>query len=168
MDVQFHLKEADFVSAHWVHVKRHWWRFLSRHRWAAEIALAALAVVVLHPETRRVSAWILLGGVALVAAIVIRYRWSWHRQFQKRGERAISASVSEESITVRGGTQDVVRRWSEVAYVDESDRIFLFGAAKGRVLFLPKSALSQAQIVELRLLISSNAKGKAKLMSAVA
>jgi len=164
MESRFPLKEADLVSAHWTYTKRHWWRFLSRHKRAAEIALASLAIVTLHPETRRVSAWILLAALVPVVGVILRYRWTWHREFQDYGERIISATVDGESIRLRG-RRDVVRRWNEIAYVDESRRVFLFGTVNGSVLFLPRAALSHAQLAELRLLILTNAKGKTKLAS---
>jgi hypothetical protein len=168
MDIQFHLKEADFVSAGWMYVKQHWWRFLYRYRHPLEIAGAALAIIVLHPESRRDAAWVLLVGLALIGCVLLRYRWVWHRQFQRFGERTVSATVNLESISLRGGKQETVRRSGEFTYICESDRIFLFSTVKGGILFLPKAPLSEAQIGELRCLISAHATGKVKLVTGVA
>jgi hypothetical protein len=168
MEVQFHLKEADQVAAGWSYIKHRWLRYLYRHRHPVAIAGAALAIVVLHPESRRDAVWVFVLGLALIALVLLRYRWAWHRQFQRFGERTMSATVNEEAIRLRGAKHEVVRRWEQFAYISESDRVFLFVTFEGRILFLPKTALSQAQIAELRSLISANAKAKVKLAPGIA
>jgi hypothetical protein len=168
MDMQFHAKEADFVSANWAYLKRHWWPFVFNYRLPIGMFVVAIAVLFLHPESSQGSRWILAIGIGLGAYVVVAHRWSWHRQFQRsaRARQLISATVNGDFIRLSAENYKVVTSWSDLTDIYESDRVFMFATSKGTVMFLPKASLSKAQIEELRSLISVNARGKVRLASA--
>ena len=163
MDFQFHFKEADYASANWAYIKRHWWRFVYAYRLPIGLTGASIAVILQYPNTWREIVWILAIGVGLIIYILITYRWYWYRQSQGFGQRLISATVDGESIRLRGARNEIVRQWREVTDIYESNRVFVFGSANSKILFLPKVAMSQPQINELHALISANAKGRVRL-----
>jgi hypothetical protein len=163
LDHQFHWTEPDYLSANWAYLKRNWWSFVYGFRLPIGIATASVVVILQNPNSWRDIVGILAVGIGLIAYILITYRWSWRRKFQSFGQGLISATVDGESIRLRGARNVVTMQWLEITDIYESNRVFLFGRSKSRLLFLPKAAMNQPQINELRDLISANAKGKVRL-----
>jgi hypothetical protein len=170
MNIHFHMNEADYVSANWAYFRHHWLRFLYGYRLPIGISGAAIAVMLVHPERSQDAAWILSIGIGLIAYILIAHRWTSHRQFQRSPfrQRLVSATINGDSVRLSVENHEVVKTWSELTDIYESHRLFLFGTAKGKILFLPKASMSEPQIKELRSLISAKAMGKVKLTSAIA
>lgn len=165
MDFQFHSTEPDYLSANWAYTKRHWWSLVYGYRLPIGIAAASVAVILQYPESWRTIVWTLAVGIGLITYILITHRWNWRRQFQSFGQGLISATVDGESITLRGARYGTNMQWREITDIYESNRVFLFGRTKSRLLFLPKAAMSEPQVNELLGLISTNAKGKVRLAS---
>jgi len=163
MEVSFQLNETDYVSANLAYFRRRWWPLLYGYRLPIGIAVIAFAVILQHPESGRDVVGLFAVGIGLIAYILITYRWTWRRRYEAFGQRTVSATIDRDSIRFHGGRQEVVRGWTEFADIHETNRIFLFEMRNRRVFFLPKSAMNQTQINELRNLISANAKGKVKL-----
>jgi hypothetical protein len=163
VDFQFHWAEPDYVSANWAYIKRHWWSYVYSYRVPIGIAAASVAVILQYPESSSSIVWILAVGIGLIAYILLTYRWTWRRQSQQFGQGLISATVDGESIRLSGARYRIVKQWREISDIYESNRVFVFGSGKTKLLFLPKAAMSAAQVNELRDLISANATGKVKL-----
>jgi hypothetical protein len=75
----------------------------------------------------------------------------------------VSVTIDGKSVRLSGRGFDVAREWAEFSDIFESKRVFMFGRAGDKILFLPKSGMNESQIVELRTLISAYAKGNVKL-----
>jgi len=163
VDIQFQWTEPDYVSANWAYIKRHWWRFIYGYRLPIGIAAASMAVILQYPESWRSIIGILAVGIGLIIYVLITHRWNWRRQFRQFGQGVISGAVDRESIRLHGARYGITMKWSEMTDIYESSRVFLFGRNKSRLLFLPKAAMSQLQISELRDLISVHAKGKIRM-----
>jgi hypothetical protein len=98
------------------------------------------------------------------------YRRNWNRYFKKTPlwNDIVSATVDGQSIRLVGQSFKVNKDWGEFPNIYESTRLFIFGRGDNKLLFLPKSGMSESQIGELRAIISASAKGEVNLASSVA
>lgn len=167
MEIQFHLAEADYASASRTYLKHNPWTFFLAFRYPIGIAVAAIAISVQHPDALQSAGWVLAIGIGLGAYFWAVYRRNWYRRFRGRpvGHRLISATIDGDSISFRGQTQEVAGRWDKFRDIFESNRFFVFEGTNRRVLFIPKAALTELQLQELRGVISANAKCKVRLMT---
>lgn len=170
MEVQFRMAEPDYVSANWTYLKQRPWRFVLGYRFPIGLAAVALLIIAKNPERWVDVGCILAVGLTLIGYIFLAHRWSWHRQFQQQGlgERLISLTIDAQSVRLREKTNELASRWDEISFIHEAHLIFMFGTVKGKLIYLPKTAMSQTQIHELKMLIAANARCKVRLTSSAA
>jgi hypothetical protein len=125
---------------------------------------------VQHPD-KWFNFLLLLSMLAVLVAIsLLIQRWRWHRQFAKTPmfHDSVTANIDNQSLRLKGQTFESSQYWGQFSDVYESSRVFVFGTADNRFVFLPKSGMNPSQIAEMRTLINANAKGKVKLSVALA
>jgi hypothetical protein len=170
MTIRFRWTDSDIASAHWAYLMQRPWRLARQFR--RPIVAVAVSIVILfqYPASWQTVGWLILLDVGTIAFDLFFYRRNWNQYFKKTPlwNDALSATVDGQSIRLEGQTFKVDKDWGEFTNVYESARLFVFGRADNKLLFLPKSGISESQIRELRAIISTSAKGKVKLSSSVA
>jgi hypothetical protein len=170
MTIQLHWTESDIASAHWAYLRHSPWRLARQFRRPIVAIAVSTMILFQYPESWQIIGWLILFNTGTIAFDMFFYRRNWNRYFKKTPlwNDLVSATVDGQSIRLEGQTFEVNKDWAEFTNVYESARLFVFGRADNKLLFLPKSGMSESQIRELRAIISTSAKGKVKLESPVA
>jgi hypothetical protein len=170
MTIQLRWTESDIASAHWAYLRYSPWRLARQFR--RPIVAVAVSIIILfqYPESWRIVGWLILLDVGAIAFDMFFYRRTWNQYFKKTPlwNDIVSATVDGQSIRLEAQSFKIAKDWGEFANIYESTRLFVFGRSDNKLLFLPKSGISESQIVELRTIISASAKGTVNLGSPVA
>lgn len=166
MILQLSWSDADITSAYWAYLRRNPWRFIRYFRYPI-VAIAVSAMIILqYPQS-----WQIVGGLILFDAGTIAYEILLsHRNVRKRFKNwrfwqdAASATIDGHSLRLKGQTSEQEIAWAQFSDIFESKRLFLLTTARKRILFLPKSGMNEPEIIELRMLIATYARGKVKLL----
>ena len=167
MTAQFHWKEADFVSAQKVWLRRHPWAHLRGYWFPVVIAVLSVAIVVFKPEVGLKG----LVGIALALILfgfsALRTRWRWHRDFRQTPlwRDQVTAKVDQHGVNLRSQSYDIHRSWGECSDIYEAEGVIVFEAANESFVFLPKRDMSRAKLLELKTAIRTYARVEAQLAS---
>ena len=167
MMVQLRWTDADVAAAQWAYLKHNPWRFIRYLRYPIVAVVVSGIVLVQYPESWQVVGWLVLFDVGTIAYQFFISRRITIRRFKKSRlwQDIVSVTIDGQSLRLSGRGFEVTREWSEYSDVFESGRVFMFGRGGNKILFLPKSGMNESEIVELRTLVSTYAKGKVKLVS---
>jgi len=165
MNVQLRWSDADVASAHWSYLRHNPWPFIRYFRYSIVAVTVSGIILFQYPESWYVVGWLILFDAGTVAYQLLLSRRSTNQRFKKSRlwQDAVSVTIDEKSIRLTRVGFDKAIEWSEFSDIYESKGIFMFGRTGKKILFLPKSGMNESQIVELRLLISTYAKGKVRL-----
>jgi hypothetical protein len=170
MTIKLRWTESDIASAHWAYLRHSPWRLARQFR--RPIVAIAVSTVILfqYPESWQIIGWLILFNAGTITFDMFFYRRNWNRYFKKTPlwNDIVSATFDGQSVRLVGQSFKVNKDWGEFPNIYESTRLFIFGRGDNKLLFLPKSGMSEAQIGELRAIISASAKGEVNLASSVA
>ncbi len=152
MTLTFNWSESDYVSAYWTWLRRHPWKVVLGFWYSLFIlAMVVVAAIRSRQNWRTQLAYV---GVALGAGLIgyIRTRWSLHRYFRKNlfPDGLVTATVDDRGISLNAHGAGKALLWKEVSQVHESTRVVVIEKGKEEYVFLPKSAMSDPQVYELR------------------
>ena len=170
MTIQLRWTESDIASAHWAYLRQSPWRLARQFR-RPIVAVAVSSIILFqYPGSWQIVGWLILLDVGTIAFDMFFYRRNWNQYFKKTPlwNDIVSVTIDGQSIRLEGQSFKVNKDWGEFSNVYESARLFVFRRADNKLLFLPKSGMSESQIGELRAIISASAKAKVKLASPVA
>jgi hypothetical protein len=157
MTLAFNWAESDYVSAYWAWLRRRPWK-IALGFWYSLFILGMVAIgAIRNPQNWRMQ---LAGvGIALGAGAIgyVRTRWGLHRHFKKSllPDGPVTATVDDRgvSLNVRGPGKSL--SWTECSQFHESIKVVVLEKGKNEYIFLPKSAMSDTQVRELRGLAAS-------------
>jgi hypothetical protein len=106
------------------------------HEWRNELLAVILAVLLAMPET-------------------IRTWRRWHRHFNRSlsTDTENVATIDERGVTIAAQGRQQMHPWPGFSRVYDSRRVVVFEKDADHLLFLPKAAMSGAQLGELRRLV---------------
>jgi hypothetical protein len=166
MILQLSWSDGEITSAYWAYVRRNPWLLIRYFRYPIVAIAVSAVIIVQYPQS-----WQVVGGLLLFDAGTIAYEMLLsHRNMRKRFKNwrswqdFASATIDGHSLRLKGQTSEQEIAWSRFSDIFESKRLFLLTAGRKRILFLPKSGMSDSEIFELRTLIATCARGKVKLL----
>jgi hypothetical protein len=167
MTIQFRWTDSDIASAHWAYLMQRPWRLARQFRRPIVAVAVSIGILFQYPASWQTVGWLILLDVGTIAFDLFFYRRNWNQYFKKTPlwNDTLSATVDGQSIRLEGQSFKLNKNWEEFSNICESARLFVFGRADNKLLFLPKSGMSESQIAELRAIISASAKGTVKLAS---
>jgi hypothetical protein len=167
MMAQLKWTDDDVASAHWAYLKRNPWRFIRYFRYPIVAVAVSIIVLVQYPESWQIVGWLVFFDAGTIAYQLFLSRRNTNRRFKnsRLWQDLVTVTIDDRSIRLSGRGFDAERHWTDYSDFFESKRIFMFGRAGSKILFLPKSGMNESQIVELRTLISTYSKGKVMLAS---
>jgi hypothetical protein len=170
MTLQFSWTDSDIASAHWAYLMQHPWRLARQFRRPLVAGAVSIVILFQYPASWQIVGWLILLDVGAIAFDLFFYRRNWNKYFKKTPlwNDILSATVDGQSIRLEGQSFKVNKNWEEFSSIYESARLFVSGRVDNKLLFLPKSGMSESQIAELRAIISASAKGTVKLASPAA
>jgi hypothetical protein len=165
MTIVFRYHEADFVSAHWVYLLRHRFRFIYAFRLPLCMVAIGAIVIIEYPGSWQSLARLIVIGTGMLAFVLYGYWRNWIRRFSVEGfsHQIVTAEVDPAGLKTRVQTREAFYPWTAFSDIAESRRVFVFSRPDATFILLPKSEMALAQLEELRNLIASNAKGRVKL-----
>jgi hypothetical protein len=170
MTVPLRWTDADVASAHWAFLKNNPWRLVRYFRYPIVAVIVSGIILIKYPESPQVVGWLALFDAGTIAYELFLFRQVANRRFKdsRWWRDMVSATVDAKAVLLFGRNFDFAREWPEFSEIYETRRVFAFGMVGQKILFLPKSGMDESQTVELRILISTYAKGKVRLARAVA
>ncbi|MGH9701515.1 MAG: YcxB family protein [Candidatus Acidiferrales bacterium] len=156
MTIEFCWVESDYVSTQCSRLLHHPGRLLRDFFWPLSIItfsliLAIIVIATHHPDWR--AAFDLAVAIPLFIAVpcLVNARWQWHKQFQRVFSTHIntSATIDEKGVTLEGNIRKA-HLWVGFTGIYESRRVVLMVEGGENFIFLPKCAMSAAQMAELR------------------
>jgi hypothetical protein len=136
MEVQFRTTESDYLAA--------------RLAWSLALWPVLLLYLVMHPFYAPA-----LRGFVVVAlwdiGEVLLIRWQWQKQFAKSNiaNTEVSATIDERGVTLCVHGEQKTYWWAGFSQIYESSRVVVFERPYADVLYVPKRAMSTAQLTEL-------------------
>lgn len=120
-----------------------------------------------HPEKGVVALLIALVVVLSAAPSVLIMRWRWHRQFQKSRLAGVqmTADINERGVTLSAHGGQKIHLSAGFSQIYESRSVVMFEQGDSDYLFLPKRAMTGAQLAELKRLADSVPNCKVNLSS---
>ena len=167
MTAQFHWREADYVSAQKVWLRRHPWAHLRGYWFPVLMAAISVAVVMFKPEWGVKS----LVGIALAlllfafSALMTRWRWHWHFKRTPLWHEEVTAKADQHGVNLRSESINVHRSWGECSQISGADGCIVFETANQSFVFIPKRDLSFAQLLDLKTAIKTYARVQPELAS---
>jgi hypothetical protein len=167
MMAQLKWTDADVGSAHWAYLKHNPWRFIRYFRYPIVAVAVSFIVLIQHPDSWQIVGWLIFFDAGAIAYQLFLSKRNTNRRFKnsRLWQGLVTVTIDGRSIRLSGQGFDVERHWADYSEFFESKRVFMFGRAGSKILFLPKSGMNEPQIVELRTLISTYAKGNVALAS---
>ena len=165
MTAQFHWREADYVSAQKVWLRRHPWAHLRGYWFPVVVAALSVAVVVLKPEVGAKG----LVGIALAlllfgfSAVLTRWRWHWHFKRTPLWHDEVTARVDQHGLNLRSQSINLHRSWGECSQIYEAGGVIVFETENHSFVFLPKRDMSYAQLLDLKTTIRTYARVRPEL-----
>ena len=172
MDIQFRPTELDYVAAQTAWSMRHP-AALGRRGFFALMILALLPVLLVGFASGTV-AWQMAPRLLIIESFpVIAYllmRRDWHKQFAKSSlaNTDVAATVDERGVTLSMRGEHKTHWWAGFSRIYESSRVVIFEKGYGDFVYLPKRAMSTAQLAELVQLASLATNCKVRLASPLA
>ena len=165
MEVQFRATESDYLAARMAWSLRHPLRVdTSRRGLISLMALALWPVLLLylamHPFSRPVLRGFILASLWNILEVLL-IRWEWRRQFAKSNiaNTDVSAAIDERGLTLSARGDQITYWWASFSQIYESSRVVVFEKPYADLLYIPKRAMTSAQLTEL-VRIASTAQSK--------
>lgn len=161
MTLTFRCTESDYASARYVWSLRHLWTLFNQApELGAAVGAVLLSIFVLavssHQDHRPdwQGAYYLIAGGLLFCAIpaLLGLRWRIHREFKQKFPAAwdASATVDENGINLPARGSGKEHLWAGFTRIYESRRVVVMETGGKDFIFLPKSAMSGAQLQEFK------------------
>ena len=157
MTLTFNWTEADYVSSYWAWLLRRPWK-IALGFWYSFLILGMVVVgAITNPHNWRTQ--LVYAALALGAGILgfIRTRWNMHRSFKNAllPEGLVTTTVGERGIALKARGVERTLLWAELSRFYESSKVLVLEKGDKEYMFLPKMAMGDAQISELRTLAAS-------------
>jgi hypothetical protein len=152
MTLLFNWTESDYVSAYWAWLVRRPWK-IALAFWYSLLILGMVVVGAMRNSqnwrTQLVYVAIALGAAALGFA---RTRWNMHRSFKNvlLPDGLVTAGVDERGMSLSAQGVEKSYLWSDFSRVYETRSVVVLEKWANEYIFLPKSAMVDAQLDELR------------------
>jgi len=168
MDIPLRWESADATSAFWAYLRHKPGPLIRYFRSSIVAVVVSGIVVVQYPESWQTVGGLVLFDAALVAYQILVSKRNANQRFKNSQTMQNVSLIAIDGNSIRLSGQNVRRemQWEEFPAILESRRVFLFVGRRNRVLYIPKSGLAELQVIEVRSLISANARGKVQLASA--
>jgi hypothetical protein len=159
MTLLFNWAESDYVSAYWAWLLRRPWK-IALGSWYSLLILGMVVVGAIRDSqnwrTQLVYAAIALGAAAVGFA---RTRWNMHRLFKNvlLPDGLVTAGVDERGISLSAQGVEKPHLWTEFSRVYETRSVVVLEKGANEYIFLPKSAMVDGQLDELRRQVASAA-----------
>lgn len=154
MTLQFCWTESDYVSAQCSRLLHHPWRVVRDFFRPLAIIVVSLmlsiTVVATHsPDWRAAFDFAVVVPLVFAAPCLLGLRWRWHKQFRRKFSANVNstATIDEKGVILTGHKAHL---WVGFTGIYESSRVVLMEEGGDDFIFLPKSAMSAAQLVELK------------------
>jgi hypothetical protein len=170
MIVQLRWADADIASAYWAYLKRNPGRLARYFRYPIVAIVVSGVVLVQYPGSWQLVGWLVLFDVGTIAYQLLISQRNANRRFKNSRllKDSVSVTIDGRSIRFSGPELEREKQWSEFSDIFESKRLFMFIAVSNKILFIPKSGLSDPQIAELRVLIATYAMGTVRVVNSAA
>ncbi len=172
--LQFRWTEADYASARYHWSLRHTWSVYKQFPelgyavGALFLALFILAISLYQdhrPDWQ--GAYALAAGGLLLCGLpaFLGLRWRIHRDFRRTfpGRTDGTATIDDGGVTLSTGGAQKKRLWTGFTRIYESRRVIVMESGGTDFIFLPKSAMSGAQLDELKRLTTKTLDCNVKL-----
>jgi len=162
MILEFCWDESDYVAARFSWLLHHPWEMYQAFPGAVSAALVCvlltiLAVASYRPDWRMAFDFAVLGPVFFVAPWLLWARWRFHREFRRKFSTCLDATaiIDERGVTLPLGGPPKTHLWVGFTRIYESHRVIVLETGGKDFIFLPKSAMSGAQLEELKRLAAA-------------
>jgi len=126
-----------------------------------------LVTAAFNPEKWWLALPISLIAVLSAAPSFLIMRWRWHRQFLKSqlADTEMTADIDERGVTLAAHSDRKTHLWAGFSQIYESRSVVMLEKGDSDYLFLPKRAMSGAQLAELKRFADLAPNCKVKLTS---
>jgi len=157
MTLLFSWIESDCVSAYWAWLLRRPWKIALGFWYSLFILGIVVVAAIKSPHNWRaqlVGATIAVGAAALG---FVRTRWNLHRYFKNvlLPDGLVTTTVDERGVSLKARGTEKLLLWAELSRFYESSKVMVLEKGKNEYMFLPKTAMGDTQISELRTLAAS-------------
>ncbi len=156
MTLEFCRTESDYRAARFSWLLHHPWKAFEEFPDQVAGIAACLLVSVLAFADREVD-WRMafrsvVFGALIAAAGYAWFLWRSHAQFRRKfsANASVTAGIDERGITLTGGANHRPFLWVGFTRIYESGRVIVMETGGDDFIFLPKRAMSEAQLAELR------------------
>lgn len=80
----------------------------------------------------------------------------------------VSVTVDGQGIKLKGQSFEAVDYWGTISEIHETNKVFMFFSPSNAFIFFPKREMAVLEVIEVRSVIASNAKGKVRLATSSA
>jgi hypothetical protein len=171
MEIHFCHVESDYIAAQTAWTLHRPWKII-RGYWYSLIVLGIVIFgVIVNPNGWRLELLVGVGVIVATTPSLLITWWRWHRQF-KRLELAnvdVTATVDGAGVTLSAQGNQRTLMWAGFSQIYESRRTLVLEKVEGDFLFLPKRAMTLAQLAEFNHLATRSTKNcKIKLSTRLA
>jgi hypothetical protein len=163
MTIQFSWAESDYASAWYAWSSRHLWKIFMQNPEGIGVPICGVLFAIILLANRspdwRAAIGIIFGSLLLSVAYYLGIRWRLHRDFRKRFRRNVAVTVTLDEGGVAFTYEVPVRShfWVGFTKIYESRRTVVMDTGGSDFIFLPKSAMSRAQLEEFKRLATTRA-----------
>jgi hypothetical protein len=155
MEVQFRATESDHLAARIAWSLRHPLKVVKFREGVISLLALALWPVLLvylamHPFSRPALRGFIIATLWNTSEVLL-IRWQWRKQFAKSNiaNADVSAIIDERGMTLSAHGEQKTYWWAGFSQVYESSRVVVFERPYADLLYVPKRAMSTAQLTEL-------------------
>ncbi len=165
MGIQFQWTASDDMAARVAWLLHRPWAIV-RGYWYSLLILSMAAVgLIIKPQNWKTDVIFGLAAVVAAAPSLLLMWWRWHRQFQKSplANADMLADIDDRGVTLSARSGEKTHWWAGFSQIYETRRVVMLEKGDSEYVFLPKRAMSTAQLAEVRHLAASAPNCKVKL-----
>ncbi len=165
MEIQFRWTESEDAAARLAWLLHRPMKLAMAYWYSLAILGMVVVGTIVKPQNWRLALAYALVAIAAATPNLILTRWRWHKQFKKlpQANANISATVDGRGVTLSALDEQKTHWWAGFSQIYESRRAVVLEKGDTDFLFLPKHAMSGAQLAELRRLATSAPNCKVRL-----
>lgn len=165
MGIQFRWAESDDMAARAAWLLHRPWKIV-RGYWYSSLILCMSAVgLIIKPQNWRTDLILGLAALAAASPSLLMMWWRWHRQFLKSplANADMLADIDDRGVTMSVQGASKTHWWAGFSQIYETRRVVMLEKGDSEYVFLPKRAMSNAQLAELMRFAISAPNCKVKL-----